>query len=56
MPRGPSAAHAELAGSNAPTALQYGLGAGGTELTVGLRAQETAGVRITPRYTFRRAD
>jgi len=43
-------------GSGAPTALQFGLAAGGTELTVGLRAQETAGVRITPRYTFRRAN
>jgi hypothetical protein len=43
-------------GTSAPTALQYGLEAGGTELTVGLRAQQTAGVQITPRYTFRRAD
>ena len=43
-------------GSNAPSSLEYGLADEGRELTVGLRAQETANVRITPRYTFRRAD
>jgi hypothetical protein len=43
-------------GSGAPSSLEFGLADEGRELTVGLRAQETANVRITPRYTFRRVD